>query len=368
MKKETFDLLIRLVAGIAASLILVGAIGLMGNGMSKGKETDGLFYQVTKLHPDGELLNVDGESIIVEEYLYRLSYQCAYLSAYMPGVDLSEQVTDGMTYGDYAKKATLEEVKQYAVIRRLAQDIGLTMTDEDLAMLDEMRSRYIEYYGDEETYLAQLSLLGISEGTFMRINDTAANETRFLYEHLKDAYTQSDGAFYPGEAAIADYTEAGGYVTAQILFIDTCEMEGDEKAEALETMEGYLTQLQEAEDRDAAFAAAAEDLGMSAESLTLRNGDVESGLIDELQKIAVGELSGIISTEEGYYIAIRRELDINTVLEEYFNGCLLDACAAAKVTVNEKLYDVIDPAAFYPALLAEQEKMSEQLTSQDQDR
>lgn len=363
MKKETYNLLIRLLAGVAASLILVGAIGLLGDGMSKGKQTEGLFYQVSGLHPDGELMNVDGESISVEEYLYRMSFQCAYLSAYMPGVDLSEQVTDGMTYGDYAKKATLEEVKQYAVIRKLAQDAGLTMTEDDLAQMDEMRKGYIEYYGDEETYLAQLSLLGISEGTFMRINDTATNETRFLYEHLKELYTQPDGAFYPDEAAIAAYAEAGGYVTAQILFIDTCEMDDDEKAEALETMEGYLAQLQEAEDRDAAFAAAAEELGMSAEALTLRSEDVESGLIEELQKTAVDELSGVISTEEGYYIAIRHELDVDEMLEEYFNACLLEACAAAKVTVNEKLYDAIDPAVFYPALMVEQEKMTEQLTN-----
>lgn len=361
MKKETFNLWIRLIAGIAASLILVGAIGLLGNGMSKGKETEGLFYQVSGLHPDGELLNVDGESISMEEYLYRLSYQCAYLSAYMPGVDLGEQVTDGLTYGDYAKKATLEEVKQYAVIRRMAQDAGLTMTEDDLVQMDEMRKGYIEYYGDEETYLAQLSLLGISEGTFMRINDTAVNETRFLYEHLKDAYIQPGGAFFPGEAAIADYAEAGDYVTAQILFIDTCDMEEDAKAEALETMGGYLKQLQEAEDRDAIFEAAAAELGMGAEAMTLCAEDVEDELMEKLQEVPIGALSGMISTEEGYYIAIRHELDVNPVLEKYFNDCLLEACAAANVTVNEKLYDAIDPAAFYPALLTAQDELGEQL-------
>lgn len=236
MKKETVNLLIRLVAGIAASLILVGAIGLMGNGMSKGKDTEGLFYQITMLHPDGELLNVDGESISVEEFLYRLYYECLRLSTYIPDIDLSEQTAEGGTYGDSVKGATLEKVRLYAVIRKLARDTGLTMTEDDLAKIDELRKGYIDYYGDEETYFKQLSLLGISEETFLRIN-----ETQFLYQHLKDAYTRPD----------------------------------------------------------------------------------------------------------------------------YFDDWLLEACAAADVTVNEKLYDAIDPVTFYPALLAAQEEMTRQLKSRD---
>lgn len=363
MKKETYRLLLRLLAGIAASLILVGAVGLIsGDGMSKGKRTDGLFYQVSALRPDGDLLIVDGERISVEEYLYRMSYQCAYLSAYMPGVDLSAQVTDEMTYGDYVKMATLEEVKQYAVIRKMAREAGIVLTEEDLAQIESMRGEYIAYYGDEETYLSQIALLGISEETYLRINDTAVNETRLLYHHLSDAYTLPGGALYPDEAAIAAYAQQGGYVTAQVLFIDTCEMEDEAKAEARETMETYLTRLQESEDRDAAFAAAADELGMSPEALTFSTADVEGDLIGKLLDVAPGEISGIIATEDGYYIAIRQELNVSEMLLNYFNEQLLARCSAAGVVVNQDIYDTIDPAVFYPALLTAQEEMANELT------
>lgn len=358
MRKETFNLWMRLMAGIAASLILVGAIGLLGGDkMSKGKSTEGLFYQVTGLHPDGELMNVDGESISVEEYLYCLYCRCLQLSAYIPDIDLNEQVTDKMTYGDYAGKATLEEVKQYALIRKLARDAGLTLTEGDLAEIDELRNTYIDYFGDEETFLAQLSLLGISEDTFLQ-----ATETHCLRQHLKDAYTQPEGAFYPGEAAIADYAEVGRYVTAQLLFVDTRKMDEGGKAEALEKMEGYLSNLQKSEEQDSAFAAAATELGVDAEATTLCAADTEGEFLEKLQELAVDELSDVIATEKGYYIAIRHELDVDGMLEDYFKEQLLEIFAAADVTLNEKLYDAIDPAAFYPALLTLQEEMTDQLT------
>ena len=52
---------IRFLAGALVSVMLVGAFALTG-GMKGGKSTEGLLYQASGLHPDGEMLVVDGRS------------------------------------------------------------------------------------------------------------------------------------------------------------------------------------------------------------------------------------------------------------------------------------------------------------------
>ena len=66
---------VRLIAGVLVSVALVGAISLTG-GMKKGSRTDGLLYEASGLHPDGQLLLVNGEAVTCEEYLYWLAYDC----------------------------------------------------------------------------------------------------------------------------------------------------------------------------------------------------------------------------------------------------------------------------------------------------
>ena len=116
---------IRFVAGALVSVVLVGVFALTG-GMKSGKSTEGLLYQASGLHPDGEMLVVDGQIVTCEEYLYWVDYACQYISSRIPDVDWNEQVSeDGMTYGEYVKVEAVETVKQYAVIRAWAQQEGV---------------------------------------------------------------------------------------------------------------------------------------------------------------------------------------------------------------------------------------------------
>ena len=130
---------VRLIAGVLVSVALVGAISLTG-GMKKGSRTDGLLYKASGLHPDGQLLLVNGETVTCEEYLYWLAYDCEYLSTYVQGIDWSTELTSGVTYGDYAQTDTLETVKLYSVVRAWAEEAGITLTDEDQEALDAQRS------------------------------------------------------------------------------------------------------------------------------------------------------------------------------------------------------------------------------------
>ena len=210
---------VRLIAGALASVVLVGAISLTG-GMKKGHRTDGLLYEASGLHPDAELLLIDGQTVTAEEYLYWLAYDCEYLSNYVPNVDWSAELTAGVTYGDYAKTEALETVKLFSVVRAWAQEAGVTLTEEDQAELETQRQAYVEYYGGEEAYQQQLAAMGVAEEAYDRISETA-----FLYQRLEKEFSTEGSALYPDGAALAQYAADNGYLTGKVIYVDGNDVE-----------------------------------------------------------------------------------------------------------------------------------------------
>ena len=73
----------RFLAMLLASVLAVGIIAFATNG--EGRRTDGLYYEVTGIRPDAQIMTVDGEKVSAEEYLYWLASQCDKLAAYYPG-------------------------------------------------------------------------------------------------------------------------------------------------------------------------------------------------------------------------------------------------------------------------------------------
>ena len=328
---------VRLIAGALASVVLVGAIALTG-GMKKGSRTDGLLYQASGIHPDAELLLIDGQTVTAEEYLYWLAYDCEYLSTYVPGVDWSAELTEGLTYGDYAKTDTLETVKLYSVVRAWAEEAGVTLTEEDRAALEAQRLEYVTYYGSEEAYQQQLEAQGITEEVYDRINETA-----YLYQRLQDQFCTEGSALYPDSEALAQYAADNGYLTGKAIYVPA----GDG---AEEEANGYLKRMQEAEDKLAEHAAICQERGVDQKdsiTFTVTEGDP---VCEAAMALAANEVSDVIAVDEGYYIFLREETDLSAVLPAYFNAQMQARRSEANVVYNEELYASIDTSAFYQTL------------------
>lgn len=328
---------IRFLAGVIASAVLVGAFALTG-GMKNGKRTDGLLYQASGLHPDGELLLIDGQTVTAEEYLYWLAYNCEYLSNYVPNVDWNAEITAGVTYGDYAKTEAVETVKLYSVVRAWAQEAGVTLTEEDQAALDAQRQAYVEYFGGEEAYQQQLAAMGLTEEAYDRIP-----EATFLYQRLETEFSTEGSALYPDGAALAQYAADNGYLTGRAIYVPA----GDG---AEEEANGYLKRMQEAEDKIAEHAAICQERGVDQKdsiTFTMTEGDP---VCEAAMALAANEVSDVIAVDEGYYIFLREETDLSAVLPAYFNALLQARRSEANVVYNEELYASIDTSAFYQTL------------------
>ena len=330
----------RFAAMLVVSVLMVLWIA-SGDRMSAGQRTDGLYYEVTGIHPDAVLMRINGEDISAEEYLYWLAYDCEYLSTYVPDVDWSAELTEGLSYGDYAKTDTLETVKLYSVVRAWAEEAGVTLTEEDQAALDAQRLEYVTYYGSEEAYQQQLETQGITEEVYDRINETA-----YLYQRMQSEFCTEGSALYPDTAALAQYAADNGYLTGKVIYVEA----GDG---AEEEANGYLKRMQEAEDKIAEHAAICQERQVDQmDSITFAAGDGTSGdaLSQAVTALQPSEMTGVVATDDGYYIFLREETDLSAVLPTYFNTLLQARRSEANVVYNEELYAAIDTSTFYTAL------------------
>lgn len=330
---------IRFLAGVIASAVLVGAFALTG-GMKSGKRTDGLMYQASGLHPDGELMSINGQVVSCEEYLYWLAQDCEYLASQVEGLDWNAAVTEDMTFAEYAKADAAEAVKQHAVVRAWAQEAGITLTDEDKAEMAAQREQYVTYYGSEEAYLRQLELVGISEET---LELTQAGQ--YLYRDLYEAFSTPGSGLYPDEATLADYAAAQKYMGVYVVTVDD-----DKDAEGV--ARDLLARWQAAEDKESEYAAICEELGQeigSAVTLAAVEGDPLSSAIEALE---VGGMDAVIDPyEDGTcYVVMRTETDMSAVAQTYFDVLWEQRLESAVVVTNSKLYDAIDAGTFYQAL------------------
>lgn len=344
MRKELW---LRLGAGLLISALLVAAVGLLPQGPDRGKRTDGLYYQATGIHPDAELLTIDGRTVEAEEYLYWLAYDCEYILSNAGQVDWDEPLTEEMTFGQYAKTDALETTKLFAVIRGMAEEYGVTLTPEDEAELQQHRESLVNYYGSEEAYARQVELMGISQGAYDRIN-----ATYYLLDHLSQMAGQEGSPLYPGREALDDFAARESYVTARLLFFPAAGMDEETLIDQRELAADYAAQLAAAEDPYALLGQLAADLGVDLDhgDVTLSLASGEDELLPALAALEVNAPSGVIEVSDGLYLAVRRALDEETVLQDYFTQRLLQARSDVSVQFSP-LYDSIDTGSFYTGLL-----------------
>lgn len=354
----------RFIAMLIATILMVGIVAAT-NGMGNGHHTEGLYYAASEIRPDAKLLKVNGDSVNAEEYFYWLAYDCEYLTSYNGDLDWDNEVSDGISYAQYAKADALEAVKLYTIVRQWAKQGGITLDENDQAALDAERQEYVEYYGGEEAYAQQIQLLGISEDTYNNIN-----ATYYLYNKVLQSFCSPDGSLYPGDEALQTFADENNYVTAKLLFVSTEALKNkDAIATKKDTAKKYAKKLQNAKDVDAVYAKLAKELGLDGKypenGLTLSASDesLDAHLMAAICDLKEGEISNVISCDNGFYVAIRMPLDQDAVASAYFDAQLQDSRETATVELNDKLYDSINTGDFYTQLLQKRSELQQEFTA-----
>ena len=376
----------RWMSALLAALLLALCVGC-GNQAEETAEPSGVYYDITGIAPTETVMTVDGNEIPAQMYFYWTAYNCSYLEyqmnmlnyaygMYTDYIDADSgtvnwdlQFTEDQTLSEYVKAETDDTVLFYAVVENLAAEMDAGLTAEDEAAIADNRASAVEEMGGEEEFVKYLAELGIDEDTFARFSSTS-----FLFDNLTDLVLQEGSELYLPEE---DYDQYATYADHILLATqDTATgaaLSEEEIAEKRQTAEDLLSQLQASDDVVTLFGQLAdeysEDPGRAEnpDGYIYTPGTMVTVFEDAAAALEPGQVSGIVESDYGYHIILRRDLSEGlandpdtkrTLAQQYLQSLLEERMEEAEVTVSAELDD-LDPGAFYTQYLTELDALEE---------
>ena len=192
-------------AAVTAALTFAVVSVSPSNGFTSGSLQEGMSYDTCGVSPDAVVASVDGNGATADLITYWIGYNATYLNSYMQyygggALDWDYVMSDGTAMPDYIKQDVLATVKQELVIENLAEKYGVELTDEQLTAMESDEQGFIEQYGGEEGFDAELAKLGLRRETYERIT-----RTNYLYQDLYKLYLTEGSALYASNEDLAAY-------------------------------------------------------------------------------------------------------------------------------------------------------------------
>lgn len=358
-------------AAVTAALTFAVVSVSPSNGFTSGSLQEGMSYDTCGVSPDAVVASVDGNGATADLITYWIGYNATYLNSYMQyygggALDWDYVMSDGTAMPDYIKQDVLATVKQELVIENLAEKYGVELTDEQLSAMESDEQGFIEQYGGEEGFDAELAKLGLRRETYERIT-----RTNYLYQDLYKLYLTEGSALYASNEDLAAYAAAQGYITADHILLTTVDTATGEALsdEAIAEKKALAEELAEklknytGDDLASYFAELAdeysEDPGRASNptGYTFTTGSMVQEFEDAAYALDEGAVSDIVESSFGYHILLRLPLDktaaAETVREDYFSNFIDEQMDKAKTATSAE-YDKLDAKALYEAIVAAQ--------------
>ena len=356
-------------AAITAALTFAVVSLSPSNGFTSGTMQEGLCYEATGVAPDAIVASLNGNGASADLVAYWIGYDVSYLNSYMQyytgsSINWDDTLSDGMSVADYVKASVLSSVKQHLVLENLASKYGVTLTAEQEAAMAESDQSYIDQYGSEEAFEAEIAKLGMRRETYDRVARS--------YNQLIRIEVELEGsALYASDEDLAVYAAEQGYITADHILLATKNMTtgealtDEQKAEKKALAEELVEKLNSYTGDDIAsyFAELAdqysEDPGRESHptGYTFTTGSMVQEFEDAAYALSEGEVSEVVESSLGYHILLRLPLDkaaaADEVREEYFTNFIAEQVDAAAMATSAD-YDKLDPQTIYEAILAAQ--------------
>lgn len=364
---------IRIGAVLLAALMLTGCTAKEEKTGDKGDGGD-IVAQTLGVARDTTILTIDGVELDAERYLFWL-VNSIETQKYYGGLatdEAWEEDYQGQTMAQAVKADALETTKLYQVVENKALEQGVGLTQEEEEEIASQLGQLVEQAGGEEAFKLQLDGVAISKEGF-----TALNRVSYLNQGLKEKLTQA-GELTVSQEELEEFETQGGYYAAKHILISTRKIKEDgsgyedfsdeEKAAALEKANGLYEQIMAApeESREETFDALMKE--HSEDGRDQETGElyypqgytcVEPGRMvpqfeQGAQALELGGVSEPVQTDYGYHIILRIPVDqeeLRGICNEDYKLSLMtqEWVEQAEVTTT-KLYDELDPKAFYEKL------------------
>ena len=324
----------RVITGLAA--VLTAAV-LAGCG---SKET------VMEQYEDTLAVTIDGKEIMLSDAMYQIFgaevngayYESVYQNYY--GVSFWDQEysdgtgADPVSMRDYMKAQTMDSIIMYEILAMEAEKAGMTLDEDEVS---EYRKQIAQLLNQEEESAAE----GIEHVGFTE--DNLDEEFRILslafkyYEYLEEGLSVDEEAIRAG----MDFEDYREYLT-EYLFLATSyldenfervEQTEEEKAAGRETMEEALGMADDGMTFDEIVTAiGGSGLSTGTRNFTRDSVSVDKDYIDAAIVLEVGDHTGVVETDDGYYIIRLTSDDSDTVYETAVEE-------AVSLAVSEAFYE-----------------------------
>lgn len=308
-------------------LVLCLLLTACGGSVEPPQQSMPLLGSAAEMEEDAILLRVNGRDVPAWRCLYWLARACDAICAEYQAAGMEPDwtaVVGGQSLADYAKAQALSDTVLYAVVENWAEQYGCA-GGEVTGILTEPAPEL----GLDEARAAELDRVGR------------------MYGQLYTLFCTEGSVLSPPEETMEAFAEENGWVGFDRILVSF----GEDREAAEDRAEDLFSRLNAAGDAAAEFAALAAEGDDPAGSRTLRlsAGELENGLRDALEHLAVGQYSGILETEEGFSILLRQKPDRQVLLEPCFDRLLQRAAEGAEVQ-STAAYTELDVPSFYRAL------------------
>lgn len=329
--------------------VVLGATMLTACGSTKPAElAEGAVIALTDELSQKTALTVNGTEITAGEMQYYI-YNAAMITIYgidkefdgnIDGFDWNQKV-DGKPIEEVIIETAVENAVSDCVTVQKGKENGISLSDDDLAQLDDSISQYKEQFGDEAYTLSMNS---------MAITD--ADGYKKLYQsivgaQLVDEDIESDFDKYASDKDSLKKYKSNDMVTAQHILI-TSDSEKFENPE--EEIKKVLERAKAGEDFNALMEEFNEDPGETAAGYTFGPGEMVQEFEDAAFALDYDEISDVVKTDYGYHIIKRL---VGTA--ELKNSWAKDA----KVKKNSKILDSVSVKNIVKAASNASEKIQE---------
>lgn len=354
------------------------SLALLGGCASPAPEAtpapNDIVYQTAALRREEPLFTVDGAEVSAETYLFWLANSIGTMQQY--GM-LTDDASWDQTYGDQgtladaAKADALETAKLYQVIINKANELGVTMTQEQQADMDQQIAAAMESAGGEEKYREQLDGMCITPEAF-----NALNEVYYLNEGIREKLEQ-EGELSATDQEVEQFITDNDIYGAKHILIATRRAKEDgtgyedfsdeEKAQALQKAQDIRDQIAQAGDSEEKFDELMEQWSEDGRDedgklyapdgyAYVMPGEMVPEFEEGVLALKEGEVGGPVQSDFGYHIILRIPVDREQARAECEGDAKLNQLTQqwvdeAQVETTEA-YDALDPKDFYGKLNA----------------
>lgn len=317
-----------------------------------------------KIDRDAVVVTVDEDKVTLGVANFFARYQQAMAEAqygmYMGENMWESKVTESETLEDDMKKRILESLKMMYVLEDHMKDYNVELTEEENSKIAAAARDFVKenkdkvrdlVSGDEETVKRVLTLITIQEK--MRAAMVADVDKNVSDEEAAQKSMQY--VFFSFKTTAADGTSS--------------TMTDEEKAQLKTTAEQFIEGAKTAAD----FEAYAKDAGYTATKKAFDSEETSPSedLIKAADKLKEGEVTGVIETSTGYYVAkvtslFDKEATENkkkAIVKERENAKYTELAEGllknAKITVDDKQWGKVSFTKQRVSLKATEEKTQE---------